>query len=80
MYIGCMLVYMKSASRCMRLLCKFACICYGCSPLYGSKVVLRQLAGPRAQRWRKHALQVRLYQDGLILMNHSWGSLCPEVS
>eukprot|EP00250_Pteridium_aquilinum_P011210 c19909_g1_i1 orf=316-2409(-) len=28
------------------------------SPLKGSKVVLRQLAGPRAQRWRKHAMQV----------------------
>lgn len=28
------------------------------SPLMGSKVVLRQLAGSRAQRWRKHAMQV----------------------
>ncbi|KAI5084614.1 hypothetical protein GOP47_0000783 [Adiantum capillus-veneris] len=28
------------------------------SPLKGSKVVLRQLVGSRAQRWRKHAMQV----------------------
>ena len=71
MYIEHMLVYMKRASRCIGLLCKFACICYDRSPLYGSKVVLRQLAGPRAQRWRKHALQVHLCQDGLILTNHT---------
>lgn len=53
------------------------------SPLKGSKVVLRELAGPRAQRWRKHALQVitKLVRQAVLYQSYAtqiYGYILPR--
>jgi hypothetical protein len=56
-----MCTYRKQCSSACSTLRGSNCGCVSCSPLRGMRVVLRQLTGPRAQRWGHRALQVEMH-------------------